>query len=140
MVYFWFNVTGTSTGTYVHIYSGTCAGGLTSIGTCFATAANSAAMTANTKYYIQVHTSSSSLTTNFSLCGYPSPPPPANDDCAGALPLLVSTSSGCDNKVSGTTSAATASSEADCSTCSKDVWYTFTPATTGSYNFSVENF
>ncbi len=70
-----FELTNTTSNTYVHVYSGDCAGGLTSVGSCFSSNDNSASLTAGTTYYVQVHTSSSSITSDFDLCAYPIPDP-----------------------------------------------------------------
>jgi len=68
-----FELSNTTTGTYVHVYSGTCAGGLVNAGTCFSTTSNDAVLTAGTTYLVQVHTSSSSLQSTFDLCIFPDP-------------------------------------------------------------------
>jgi hypothetical protein len=55
--------------------------------------------------------------------------PPVNDECAGALPLPVSSGSGCDSTLQGTTIGATQSSGPGCSV-GADVWYSFVATTT----------
>ncbi|WMI69187.1 T9SS type A sorting domain-containing protein [Mangrovimonas sp. YM274] len=64
---------------------------------------------------------------------------PENNECSGALPLTASTDSTCDNKVSGYTYNATNSTNNSCSSSHKDVWYTFTPAESGYYQFTLTN-
>ncbi len=62
----------------------------------------------------------------------PQPPPPANDECSGALVATLGTTS-------GTNAQATTDSSASCqSSSNKDVWYTFTATTAGSYQFDTE--
>jgi len=137
-----FATSNTASTTYVNIYSGTCAGGLTSVGaSCFA-ASNTAMLTAATTYLVQVNTSSTTLFTTFDLCAYPTPPPPSNDDCVNALPLTESPDDTCANIVSGTTVSATQSTETSlCTTFSNDddVWYTMTAAQSGSYTFETSS-
>lgn len=86
---FFFNTSNTTSTAYVNIYSGSCAGGLTSVGNSCFTASNEATLTANQTYLVQVYTSSSSTTTRttFDLCVYPAPPPPANNACVDAQPI-----------------------------------------------------
>jgi len=72
---YFFKVSNTSSTTYVNIYDGTCAGGLTSIGLSCAASDNSADLIMGTTYLVQVNTSGSFTTTDFDLCAYPSPFP-----------------------------------------------------------------
>lgn len=66
----------------------------------------------------------------FTLCLNDVPPPPANDDCAGALPLPVTMA--CTTPTQGTVASATLGSAGltnPCgSTLGSDVWYRFTAA------------
>ncbi len=127
---------GTST-TYVTLYSGEC-GSTTQIGTsCTTTSISDVALTASTTYYVVVRTTSTTAGVDFSLCAYPTPPPPVNDTCEGALTLTESADSTCANVVSGTTVSATPSSSGTCSAVGKDVWYAFTPSQTNEYIFGV---
>jgi len=64
---YFFEVSNTTTETYVNIYSGTCAGGLTTIGTYCFNSSNSANLTAGTSYMVQVYSLSHSEQTNFDL-------------------------------------------------------------------------
>ncbi len=126
-----------SSSTYVTLYSGDC-GDTTQIGTsCTTTSIINVALTASTTYYVVVRTTSTTAGVDFNLCAYPTPPPPANDTCAGALPLTESADNSCDNAVSGTTVDAFPSASGTCSTTGKDVWYTFTPSQTTDYIFGV---
>ncbi len=128
---------GGSSSTYVSVFSGAC-GGLTQVGTlCTSTSIPNLNLTGSTTYYVNVRSTSTTSYVNFDLCVFQTPPPPANDDCAGAIILPLSASVACGSAISGTTLSATASTEADCSTTHKDVWYKIAPPTTGGYNFSV---
>jgi hypothetical protein len=59
-------------------------------------------------------------------------PPPANDTCAGAIAV-------CPGATPGTTSGASLEGSATCdgSSPGPDVWYTYTPATSGTATFSL---
>jgi len=126
-------VTGTGNG-YISIYSGT-SGSLTRLNTSCSVNNFSQALTAGTQYYVSVSTTATT-TLSFTLCAYPAPPAPANDLIANAATLTESPVSTCTNAITGTTVSATHSAEYACSATDIDVWYTFTPSTTGIYNFS----
>ncbi|MEM6317218.1 MAG: choice-of-anchor J domain-containing protein [Bacteroidota bacterium] len=65
---------------------------------------------------------------------------PANDDCTSAAALSLSPDNTCANKVSGTTTAATASAETGlCTANALDVWYSFTAASTAKHTFELSN-
>ncbi|WP_053990445.1 T9SS type A sorting domain-containing protein [Mangrovimonas sp. TPBH4] len=64
---------------------------------------------------------------------------PVNDECDSALPLTLSTYNTCDNAISGATYGATHSANNACNTDYKDVWYSFTPTTSGYHNISLTN-
>ncbi len=92
----------------------------------------------STQYDIYVRTACS--TYNYSSwigpkIGITSGPPPANDDCDGAIALTVNADLNCGVVTSGTTLDATASSQADdvTGTPNNDVWYSF--VATGSRHF-----
>ncbi|WP_155958850.1 GEVED domain-containing protein [Flavobacterium limnosediminis] len=57
-------------------------------------------------------------------------PPPANDNCAGAIALTVNPATTCTTTTSGTTVAATQSQVSCAGTADDDVWYSFTATTT----------
>lgn len=135
------NITGSTSDMYMALYDSTpgC-GSLGAAVVCsdpqsfFATG-----LTIGVTYYLQVYTwtATTGQTSVFDVCVGTPLPPPVNDDCVGALPLTESTDNSCGNVVSGTTVSASASSEDDCSTTNRDVWYTFMPSTTNSYVFNV---
>jgi len=94
-------------------------------------------LTVGTLYYLRVYNWSSTVYYNsFDVCVGTPPAPPANNDCAGAIALTESTDDNCGNTVAGTTENAL-NSAGTCSTTGKEVWYSFVPATTGNYNFTV---
>ncbi|MBQ0768680.1 MAG: T9SS type A sorting domain-containing protein [Bizionia sp.] len=94
-------------------------------------------LTVGNSYYVRVYgwSSVNSAQTTFDICVGTPLPPPANDECSGALPITASTDSTCDNAVSGTTQSATASASG--CTGGKDVWYSFTAPTDGDYIINV---
>ena len=127
-----------SSSTYVYVFTGICGGALTDVtSSCFSTG-STINVTMGTTYLVNVRSTSSTTGVNFDLCVYKLPPPPANDTCSGAF-ILMESGTSCDNAASGTTVSATASTVADssCSTSNSDVWYTFSPALTADYIFSV---
>lgn len=129
-------------------YSGAC-GTLTSLGCRNGSASRGVAenttvtgLTVGQTYYIRVYDFSSgygSAGGNISICVF-TPPPPVNDECAGAVSLAVGAS--CVN-VTGNTVAATQSLAA--SACNgftgnadDDIWYTFTLAAPTTVDIRVE--
>jgi len=80
-------------------------------------------------YYVRVYSwSSTARNVSFDICVGTPPPPPANDDCAGAVALTVNTGLTCTAQTAGTVESATDSGVA-VGTCfgtpDDDVWYTF---------------
>jgi hypothetical protein len=115
----------------VQIFSGGC-GTLASLG-CGTTSATVSGLTVGTVYYVRVSQIGTALTTNggFSICVTHPAPPPANDDCVGAISLTPGVS--CSN-TTGTLISATASTgiPVGCASGSThyDVWYKFVAAST----------
>ncbi len=106
------------------------------------------AVTEGTTYYIRVFSYSTDPgvtgTSNFTVCvRTPLTTPPANDDCSGAVALTVSPGTNCTSPTSGTTEAATASTETPPNTgasgTNDDVWYSFT-ATAATHKIELSNF
>lgn len=58
-------------------------------------------------------------------------PAPPNDQCSAAFALALGTAT------NGTINSATGTDLTSCSTSAIDVWYTFTPATTGNYSIKT---
>ncbi|HPF91097.1 MAG TPA: GEVED domain-containing protein, partial [Flavobacteriales bacterium] len=80
-------------------------------------------------YYVRVYSwSSTARNINFDICVGTPPPPPANDNCAGAVALTVNSGLTCTAQTAGTVESATDSGVAvsPClGTADDDVWYTF---------------
>ena len=108
----------------IQIFSGTCGGVLTDVGTGCLTPPVSPTLSIGTTYYIRV-LSNNNTTGNFSIC-ITDPGPPANDECSGAI--ILTPGSSCVN-TAGTLAYSTSSSPSVSSTCSgtpgADVWYSF---------------
>ena len=89
---------------------------------------------ASTEYYLRVFTPENSPVqfSNFSICAFTLPPPPSNDECTGAIPLQVASSTQCQNPVAGTTVSSAGSSVAGCYgvNVDDDVWYSFVASST----------
>lgn len=64
--------------------------------------------------------------------------PPANDDCAGAIPIGVSPNSTCTTIASGSTASATSSQAACTGTANNDVWFSFV-ATSCQHTVTLSN-
>lgn len=120
------------------VYSGSC-GSLTQVaGACGSGVDGSAVATGLTignTYYVRVYTTSAIVGTysNFDICILSGVP--ANDDCAGAINIPVSTDNSCSNAVLGSTLGATATTGETVPGCSAtgindDVWYSFTATAT----------
>jgi hypothetical protein len=89
-------------------------------------------LTIGNTYYVRVNswTGTNGQTTTFDVCIGTPPPPPANDDCGGAITVPVST--GICTPVTSSVYSATASPDASgCGgTANDDVWFTFTATST----------
>ena len=112
----------------VQVFSGTCAG-LTSVA-CNTNAVTTSGLTVGSTYYIRVFSLTNPIPTSnggFNIC-VTDPPPPSNDNCAGATALT--SGAGCTN-TAGTLTLATASATAGgCGNASSaDVWYSYTATT-----------
>jgi len=134
------NGTGTSTSIDMGmaLYTGTsgdcAANALTFFGTSDPETWNVVGLTPGTTYYLRVYGWFSSIqNVTFNVCIGTQPPPPANDDCAGAVTLPVSTGFTCSAQTAGTLQSATNSGIA-VSPCTgvvnDDVWYSFTATST----------
>jgi len=120
-----------STDRVLQIYSGTCAG-LTSIGCYDPESGTITGLTGSTTYFLRAYTWSAGVTTTFNLCLRTTPPPPANDNCAGALPVPVNPDLNCTSVTAGTVASATASTgpTSSCGTYDDDVWFSFVATAT----------
>ncbi len=125
------NVANGTTDLYHSVWEGTC-GSLTLVpGSCSdPNTSTVSGLTIGNTYYLRVYswTSTGGQTTTFDVCIKTNPPPPANDDCGGAIALTVNPDLACGTVTPGTIAYATASPE-DPSACSgtedDDVWFTF---------------
>ncbi len=127
------------------VFTGTCGGGLTSI-LCNATGgspgvpiSSSFATTLGTVYYVRVfdYGTGMPLSTTFNICILN--PPPANDDCAGAIaltPLTLLCVAGA-NQQTGDVSGATQTLPGCTGNANDDVWYSFTTTATASQPYLV---
>ncbi len=81
-------------------------------------------------YYIRVYDWFNSIPsgTQFSVCVYNPPPPPANDECSAAVNLTPSPGETCATTVTGALSGATQSQPGCTGTANDDVWYSFVAA------------
>jgi len=128
------------------VFTGTCAGGLTSIlcnapgGGPGATLNSSFATLMGTTYYVRVfdYGTGSPLSTTFTICILN--PPPANDNCGGAIaltPLSITCNAG-QNQLTGDVSGATQSIPGNCAgNANDDVWYTFTTTATANQPYLI---
>lgn len=122
------------------LLEGTC-GSLNSLG-CSVSLSNYvtlSGLTVNNTYYIRNFTNNANVNyaQSFDVCLKTPPAPPANDDCANATTLTVSTDNTCNNQISGSTLGATASMDDACGGTYNDVWYVLNPTVSGSYNFHL---
>ncbi len=132
-----FNVAGSTTDLYHSLWTGDC-GTLTLVpGSCSdANASTPNGLTAGETYYIRVYsnTATTGQTSTFDICVGTPPPPPANDDCSGAIEI---TAGGTISSfpLTGTTQSATSTAGLPDS-CQgnrlNDVWYSVVVPASGS--------
>lgn len=139
------NISGTTTLLTSIVYSGTCLA-LTEISCNTTNLYNVTGLTIGQTYYIRIFTTTATIAqeTNFNLCIGTPPPPPANDECTGAISLTVNANQLCGVTTAGTTSGATQSASTPTPTCSPangwddDVWYSFV-AVSNNHTVSLLN-
>lgn len=142
-VWFAFTATGinhalTVTGQFagvVEVRSGTCTASTSVFCTTFAAGGAGSSnivggLTIGQSYFIRLYATATPAPTAsaFTVCVTPGPPPPANDECAQAIVLPISTT--CVTPLTGTVAAASQSQgpTANCGfglTQANDVWYSF---------------
>ena len=134
-------IAGTSTSMYYELLEGTCGGSLTSLQCILSPSsyATATGLTIGNTYYLRVYSSSTTSSQTFDVCVSTPPAAPANDTCSTALVLTESTDSSCSNALTGTTVSATSTPDDACIGDYNDVWYSFTPTTTGYYNIEMTN-
>src|SRR5690606_27950976 len=101
-------------------------------------------LTAGQIYFVRVWTWSSANNTrsDFNICVGTPPPPPANDECSGAIPLTVNPDMSCAITTASSTANATPSTD-PAPTCAAagindDVWFSFV-ATNPAHAISISN-
>lgn len=130
------------TDTYFQVLSGDCTN-LTSILCSDPETASVPNLTPGSVYYVRVYSYSSGTESaqSFNICVGTPPPPPSNDECAGAVTLTVNPNMSCTTMTAGTTLSATDSGMAP-SPCfgnpDDDVWYKFT-ATADAHVISLKD-
>ncbi|WP_264521485.1 T9SS type A sorting domain-containing protein [Flavobacterium sp. N1994] len=132
--------TGTSVDAYMQVLSGSC-GSQTSILCSDPNTATPTGLTIGQTYYVRVYTYGTTNNITFTICVGTPPPPPANDECTGAIALTVNPDYACGTVTAGTVASATASAT-DATACfgteDDDVWYSFV-ATQTTHRISLTN-
>src|SRR5699024_1025968 len=93
-------VGGTSVDAYIQVLSGAC-GALTSVICSDPNTANVTGLTVGNTYYVRLYTYGTANNINFDICVGTPPPPPANDDCSGAITVA------CGSATTGSTDLST---------------------------------
>jgi len=130
--------------TSTSVYSGT-PGNMTQLTEGCTTYLQTVDLTAGETYYVAVSSSGGSIPLYFNLCAYPSPPAPANDECANGFELTV----GEDFETSfiiGDNTSATRNPNDPLVGCDglefeekgKDVWYTVTIPNSGNLTLETK--
>ncbi len=132
------NAAGSTTDLYHSVWEGTCPGGLTLVpGTCSDPNSQTVSgLTVGNTYFIRVYTytSTGGQNTTFDVCVGTPPPPPANDDCSGAIALTVGNPGDCPtNQVTTDATSATADGNTSCDNTGDNigVWYSFVAPASG---------
>lgn len=81
--------------------------------------------------------STGATTVNKSVSGTVTPPPPANDNCAGAIALTLDATAVTGDVAGATQSIAAISCNLYTGTADDDVWYSFTTTAAGTYTITV---
>lgn len=117
-----------TTGTMVAaLYTGT-PGSLSFVtGACASTTLNATGLTAGTTYYVRAYTTvaTATTTTGFTVCVGTAPPPPLNDECAGAIAFPAIPTDGTCASVIANTQSATQSQPGCGGIADDDIWYSF---------------
>lgn len=139
------DITGATNVTAINVYSGSCGSTLTSLG-CLTTTSGAlsglvSGLTAGNTYLIRVYSTSSTVgtTTDFTICVGTPPPPPANDECSGAIAIACDGSASGDNTFAGNDAlpGITCGSTTATTGTNRAVWYTVTPANSGALTIGV---
>jgi hypothetical protein len=137
------NASGSTTDMYHSLWTGSDCNSLSLVaGSCSdADTSNPTGLTIGQTYFLRVYTytATAGQDTTFNVCVGSPPPPPANDDCTGAVALTVNPDYSCAVVTAGTVAGATASS-VDAAACfgaeDDDVWYSF-EATATTHRISL---
>jgi hypothetical protein len=123
------NVVGSSTDMMHNVYGGTCGAIGAPLSCSDPDQSTIAGLTIGNTYFVRVYTynGASNPTTTFNICVGTVPPPPTNDNCAGAISL---TPGNCLTSTTGYTTSATQSQAGCTGTANDDVWYQFTANST----------
>ncbi|MCC5654802.1 T9SS type A sorting domain-containing protein [Nostoc sp. XA013] len=136
------NVVGNTTDLVHEVLEGTCGGGLISLNISDPDTSTISGLTPGTTYYVRVFSygANTNANTTFDLCVGTFPPPPANDNCSGAVTLTVNPNASCAAVSPGNLTSATDSGEGDngVGTPNDDVWYKFV-ATQAVHKISLLN-
>ncbi|MDX2361275.1 MAG: T9SS type A sorting domain-containing protein [Crocinitomicaceae bacterium] len=133
------NISGGTTDLYHSVWSGVCPALTVVAGSC--SDPNSSTVTGLTPgntYYVRVYswTGTAGQTSVFDICIGTPPPPPANDECSGAIPLTVNPDQLCGTVTTSTIASATPSAQntASCGgTEDDDVWFSFVATSSQHY-------
>lgn len=129
-----------STDTYFQVLSGVC-GSQTSVLCSDPLSGTATGLTVGETYYVRVYSySGEGYAQSFNICVGTLPPPPANDNCSGAIALTVNPDLSCGSTTAGNTVSATQSMAATpCNgTPDDDIWYSFV-ATSASHVVTLSN-
>lgn len=118
---------GFANGVFVSLFSGNCTGLVAVSNSCGFTAKEVTGLTIGTQYFIKVTTNN---TSNFPLSifniGITEVSPPTNNECGGAVPLLVQTSASSSASEMFSSFLSTFSSAPGCGTITQpDIWFSF---------------
>lgn len=138
------NVAGSTTDLYHSVWTGDCGALVQVPGSCSdANTSTPTGLTVGDTYYIRVNTftATGGQDTTFNVCVGTNPPPPANDECTGAIAVTVNSDLNCGSVTPGTVAGATASAT-DATACfgteDDDVWFSFV-ATSTTHAISLTN-
>ncbi|OON70499.1 hypothetical protein B0919_00245 [Hymenobacter sp. CRA2] len=104
-------------------------------------------LVANQEYFVRVYANSntapSATSSGVTVCVVPSPPPPANDDCASAQVLQVSNGNTCTTRTRFTISGASSSLGVPAPSCANyqggDVWFSVVVPANGALTFETDS-
>jgi len=138
------NVAGSVTDMYHSLWTGDCSALTLVAGSC-SDPDNSTptGLVIGQTYYVRVntYTATGGQNTTFNICIGTLPPPPANDECTGAIALTVNPDLNCSSVTAGTVQSATPSNT-DTTACygseDDDVWFSFV-ATATTHKITLSN-